>query len=259
LAVIEIDKGRKRALGGSLAIDLESVDVLGDGKVAVLSERLHALITRDGLAAVYPDLMAEFAGRGLEGLAINTDGRIAALWEGGFLNPDKLPSSVSGVGSFSGGPFKPLICVHSLPATLGSEVYPNCQGVIVLKVPDAPVPTQAFRAPDLVWSEDGKSFIVLLSSSDAADDEFKFKWLQRFSDSGEPQGAPLNLCDRDYLPDKLRSGRGSNFEGLAWFERGKSLILINDHREPATAVVIAVDPWPSTDKTVTCDQALPTP
>ena len=128
---------------------------------------------------------------------------------------------------------------------------------MALQVPDAAVVTQAFRAPDLVWSADGMSFIVLLSSHDVSDRVFRFKWLQRFSESGEPIGDPINLCDRGYLPSDVRSGPGGNFEGLGWFELGKSLVLINDHTQTASTVVIAVDPWPSTDRSVACDQPLP--
>ena len=107
-----------------------------------------------------------------------------------------------------------------------------------------------------MWDTDDRSFIVLLSSTNVTNDEFRYKWLQKFSGSGEPIGDPLNLCDRGYLPENVRSGKADNYEGLGWFERGKSVIMINDYSRAATAVVIAIDPWPATDKSLACDQAL---
>ena len=134
---------------------------------------------------------------------------------------------------------------------------PGGEGVLVLNVPTTPDSAQAFRAPDLVWTTDGQSFIVLLSSTNVANDEFRYKWLQKFSVSGDPIGDPINLCDRGYLPEHLRSGGADNYEGLGWFEPGRSVIMINDHSEAATAVVISVDPWLATDNSIACDQALP--
>ena len=45
-------------------------------------------------------------------------------------------------------------------------------------------------------------------------------------------------------------------EGLDWFEPGESLVLINDYDQPATAVVLDVNPWPSSDSSVACDAPL---
>lgn len=256
LAAIEIGEAERQAIGGRLAIDLEGIDVLEDGRVFVLSERLRALLDTNGVVAAYPPAMAEIAGRGLEGLAINNNGEVAALWEGGFLSPNLLPTRYRGAGRLANGPVRPLICVHSIPVS-PRAVCARGEGVVVLQVPATPDRTQAFRAPDLVWDTDGRSFILLLSSTNVANDVFRYKWLQKFSDSGEPIGNPLNLCDRGYLPEHLRSGAADNYEGLGWFEPGKSLILINDHTQAATAVVISIDPWPVTDPSIACDQALP--
>jgi hypothetical protein len=55
---------------GSLAIDLESIDVLADDRVVVLSERLRALIGMEGVIAEYGTPLTEFGNRGLEGVAV---------------------------------------------------------------------------------------------------------------------------------------------------------------------------------------------
>ena len=263
LSRIEIDKAEEKKLGGGLALDLESVDFFQDGRIAVISERLNALVMESGIAADYPSNMAEVGGRGIEGLAISSADRIATLWEGGYFNPKDLPDKIPNVGRTSCGPLNPIVCIHDLPDPDEDDDLSVCKPngknnyndeIIVLMVPNAPDPSQAFRATDLVWSADNKSIIVLLSSTDSANGAFRYKWLQRFSMKGEPEGSPLNLCDKGYLPNDLRSGRHTNFEGLGWYDKGKSLVLINDHEEPATAVVLAVSPWPVTDKNVACDE-----
>ena len=256
LAVIEIRQGQLEMLGGEFALDLEGIDFLEDGRTVVLSERLGALITRDGILATYPVHMSHFAGRGIEGLAIHEDGRIVGLWEGGYFSTEYSPANFAGAGGIDPGPLNPLFCVHSTADSASNAACSSGRGVTVLEVPDTPLSSQAFRATDLVWQADGDSFIVLLSSLNAAGDEFKFKWLQRFSISGQALGDPINLCDSGYLPEELRSGRLGNFEGLGWFEDSESLIMINDTSEGATAVVIGIDPWPATDNRIACDQEL---
>ena len=149
-----------------------------------------------------------------------------------------------------------LLCVHSLPDVEGSEVCKRGDGVVPLQVPATPDETQAFRAADLVWGRDGQSIIVLLSSTSAGDSVFRYKWLQRFSTSGAAIGEPINLCARGYLPARVRSGKDGNFEGLGWFEPGKSLVLINDYSGAATAVILAIDPWLPNDATIACDEPL---
>lgn len=255
LAVIEIDKAdAEKNFGGDRVPDLEGIDVLADGQVVVLSEAFVRLFSRDGVVAIYPGALSEIGGRGLEGLAVHANGRVAALWEGGYMSPAYLPTRYEGAGRLVDGPIKPIICNHHFPDRPDAFVCGDGEGVTVLQVPDTPDLSQSFRAPDLVWSTDGESFVVLLSSLNAAVNEFRFKWLQKFSVSGEPVGEPINLCDAGYLPKNVRSGNGGNFEGLGWFEPGKSLILVNDHSEAATVVIISVDPWPLTDKSIACDE-----
>jgi len=105
-------------------------------------------------------------------------------------------------------------------------------------------------------SEEDK-LIALLSSTDRANEKLSFKWLQRFTLGGTPYGEPLNLCAPGFLPDDVRDDAWGSFEGLGWLEEGKSLVLINDHKYSATAVAIAIDPWPDTDKSIACDEELP--
>ena len=256
LAEIEIASAMTERFGGTGAFDLESVDVLADGRIVVLSETLKALLARESVVAVYPDPMGEIGGRGLEGVAVRGDGKIAGLWEGGFFSPEYLPTWIAGTGKIQGGPMKALLCVHPLPADARKEVCPRGKGVVTLQLPATPDATQAFRATDLVWSADGQSLIVLLSSTNAGTAVFRYKWLQRFSTSGAAIGKPINLCDRGYLPGRVRSGKAGNFEGLGWFEPGKSLVLINDYSGAATAVIIALDAWQPNDANVACDETL---
>ena len=122
-----------------------------------------------------------------------------------------------------------------------------------MDVPIPPIATQSFRAADLVWGETD-SIIVLLSSTNSANNTFKYKWLQKFSTDGQRVGISLNLCARGYLPTELRDGRDSNIEGMDWFEEGKSVVLINDHKGPGTAVIISIESWPTVIDSITCDQ-----
>jgi len=256
LAEIEIAGARAERFGGTGAMDLEGVDVLDDGRIVVLSETLKSLLTEDSVVTVYPEPMGEIGGRGMEGVAIRRDGQVAGLWEGGFFSPEYLPTWIAGTGDIQSGPQLALLCVHPLPDVAGTEVCPGGNGVVPLQIPAAPDATQAFRATDLVWADDGQSLIVLLSSTNATTTVFRYKWLQRFSTSGAAIGDPVNLCDRGFLPAHVRSGKAGNFEGLGWFEPGKSLVLINDYSGAATAVIIAMDPWQPNDESVACDQVL---
>lgn len=108
----------------------------------------------------------------------------------------------------------------------------NPADIIVLEVPK---PTgqepkaQRFRAPDLVWHRWGTGgnketgFIVLLNSMSAEPVRFQHLWLQRFDYRGKPVGDPLDLDT--VVASELR---GFNWEGLGWYEQGKSLVLIHD-------------------------------
>jgi len=196
--------------------------------------------------------VAPLGGRGVEGLAIAADGRVAVLWEGGWLSAAALPFAASAAGGrdFGGRPLAPLVCVHELlPDTV--LACPGGSGVVALDVPAPPDPTHAFRATDLVWSRRGDELVVLLGSVNRDNDEFRFRWLQRFSESGAAVDTPLNLCDPGLLPDELRAVERNNYEGLAWFD-AENLVLVNDTTYAASAFLVDVDPWPSTDATAAC-------
>jgi len=237
---------------GELAMDLESIAILGDGRLVVLSERLRALVGDGGLIAEYQPPLAEFGNRGLEGLAVQArpDGssRVAVLWEGGYpefhLLPPPLRERVPRVA------LRPFILVHDLKAGAAHVSVAMKDALRVLEL-EVPIPegqepeAQRFRAPDLVWyraskedqGEDG--FIVLLSSQNAAGArEYRYHWLQRFSSEGKALGQPLDL---DALaPEEFR---GANWEGLAWFEEGKSLVVVHE-KGSMPAVVALVFPLP---------------
>jgi hypothetical protein len=220
-----------------LALDLESIDVLADGRVVALSERLRALVDQDGLVVQYAAPLSEIGERGLEGLAVapleHGASRIAVLWEGGYPEEQELsPELRSQIASHA---FRPIVQVHRLEAgARGVHVKPgDGSGLIALDVP-SPRPQEAdgqrFRAPDLVWCDSGSregglskaGFIVLLSSQNAAPARrYEHHWLQRFAATGRIIDESFDLDAA--LPEDLR---GLNWEGLSWFENGKSLITV---------------------------------
>ena len=242
----------------SFALDLEAIDVLADGRVVVLSERLRALIAEDGKVIQYDDPLSEIGERGLEGLAVRGEaGRslVAVLWEGGYLLKKDLPAQLhKHVGNRS---FQPVIVVQALEAGALNKKQrmrdTPTHDIIMLDVPrpDGDEPqAQRFRAPDFVWhrwERDGQQewgFIVLLNSMSADPVRFEHLWLQRFNYEGRPIGDPLDL---DTLaPAELK---GFNWEGLGWYEEGKSLVLIHDTPQklpdglPAGFVIGLPDDW----------------
>jgi hypothetical protein len=253
--MISFESAKPLVEQGLGALDLESLDLLADGTFVVLSERLGALIANGELLAVYPTQLGPIGGRGLEGLAVRNDGTVAVVWEGGWLNTRALPTAIRGVGALGGGPLNPVLCIHELPAE-PAVVCIGAGAMVPLEVPDVPVAGHAFRAVDLVWAESGDELIVLLGSGNQADNEFKYRWLQRFSTFGTAIGEPINLCDPGLFPDSLQIRAQNNFEGLGWFD-AETLVLVNDTNGPTSAVLIEVLPWPVTDATVTCDSITP--
>jgi hypothetical protein len=236
----------------SLAVDLESIDVLADGRVVLLSERLRALITEQGIVTQYDDALAEIGERGLEGLAIrqlpDRSSRVAVLWEGGYLRASDLQHQFFPiVGNRS---FRPIAVVHDVSRGALGERHrmkrTRPEDIIELKVPEPPgtePSAQRFRAPDLVWhSRNGRDweFIVLLNSMSAEPEEYRHLWLQRFALDGTPHGEPEDIDKR--VPQHLRE---LNWEGLSWFEDGVSVVLIDDtgakrRTGPPTAYVMTL-------------------
>ncbi len=220
--------------GGTLAMDLESLDFLGEGNVTVLSEKLVSLITLDGKVLQYDKRYTEFGNRGLEGVAIRKQHEnkftIAVLWEGGLIKKRKTPRQLR--SKLKKRSFCPEILVHEYdrlekdpPKYIGVK---EASRVIPLQVPNDLPKKQRFRATDLVWQSEGKGFIVVLSSEAKGKkvndkDRFLYQWLMRFDMGGAPYGNPIDIAkllpkDFDY----------NNWEGLGWFEKGKKLILVND-------------------------------
>lgn len=244
---------------GTLALDLEAIDVLADGRIVVLSERLRALISEDGVVAEYDHPLSEFGNRGLEGLAVRRLGdgssRIAVLWEGGYPEyKDVLGQLQRPVGRL---PLLPVILVHDLKPgkNAGKIKAKHTRKRIEL---DVPKPTgqepqaQRFRAPDLVWhhlGEKGCGFIVLLSSQNSPEvgkTKYMHTWLQRFTIDGRSLGEPLDL--KRLLPTHLKK---ANWEGLGWFEDCETVVIIHDKppKGPPTAFIVALpDSW----KTESC-------
>jgi len=296
--IIPIDPKKVREVvlpGAGLAMDLEGIDVLADGRIVILSEQLRCLIGGESagvdpltVVAEYDRTLAGFGIRGLEGLAVKKKGgggsRVAVMWEGGYPEYKSVPGQLRGfVGRL---PFKPVIVVHEVRDGGVIRAGHNPLKEIQLDVPepdgDPPI-AQRFRGSDLVWyqwsggeDEGGnvEGFIVLLTSENSPPDEFgidksyEIKVLQRFDMDGKPVGDPLDLnkiCAQaftDYIEnisvsmgDKMlshcrqvksiledSSGEEVNWEGLGWFEEGKSLIAIYDTwpKDPPFALVIDI-------------------
>jgi hypothetical protein len=248
--------------GGAYAADLESIHLLPDGRIAILSERLFSLLGETDVVAQYAPSLAEFGGRGLEGLAVrpldDRRARVAVLWEGGYPDPERLPAPVAHLVCESA--LRPVILVHDLdPGATGVAV----EGTAILALLELRVPmpegvepfAQRFRAPDLVWhrlhageAPDAWGFIVLLSSEygsepppgapeecpRSADDEplrYCYKWLQRFDAEGEPFGDPFDLAGA--FPPEIRD---LNWEGMGWYEPGRSLVFVYDEKVAKRAI-----------------------
>lgn len=223
--------------GAELAADLEGVDRLADGRLVFLSERLRSLVGEGGLIAEYDSLFGEFANRGLEGVAVRSlsggTSRVAVVWEGGYPDYASVPFSArSTVGRQA---MRPLVVIHDLqPGANGLEL--KLRNAVVSAELDVPKPpgdepeAQRFRAPDLVWTRcrEGAAadwaILVLVSSQNSTDRPlYQYHWLLRFNLLGKPIGDPIDI-DR-LVPQEIQ---GTNWEGLSWFEKGKSVVLVHE-------------------------------
>ncbi|MCI0445185.1 hypothetical protein L0152_18495 [bacterium] len=235
----------------NLSFDLEGINILADGRIVVLSEALYALISEKGIVAQYPESFTEFGGVGLEGVAVrpNPDesSNVAVVWEGGYPEPEKIPFQIKeAVRKIA---FNPVILLSTIPKNETLQHIRNKDLTIVElqvarpegKEPDA----QRFRAPDLVWykfppqNDAGPDwgFIVLLSSLNRLEPaEYKYLWLQRFDMQGKPVGEPFDL--KKILPDDLKP---LNWEGLGWYEPGKSLVATYDNLTEESPEAYVID------------------
>lgn len=236
----------------SLATDLESIDVLADGRIVVLSERLRALVAERAIVIEYDDPLADLGERGLEGVAVlstaDRTSRVATIWEGGYPVTTDLPAQL--VPMVAKRALRPVIVVHDLQKGAAGQRHrmdraPR-ENIIELQPPlpaGVEPAAQRFRAPDLVWHSPRPTelgFIVLLNSSSAEPERYEHIWLQRFGLAGKAVGEPVDV--EKLVPEPLR---GMNWEGLAWYEPGRSVILIDDRggkrrSGPPTAFVVAL-------------------
>lgn len=251
--------------GAALALDFESIDVLADGRIVALSERLRALIGANGLVMQYDDPLSELGERGLEGLAVrpgqNGASEVAVLWEGGWVEDGDVQPQIR---RLLGKPLLPIVFTHEIKPgeTGGKRKVKNDAELVELKVPQPDQDNDGwrFRAPDLAWhqwrgqSEPG--FIVLLNSQRPAElpgkPKFGPRWLQRFDRAGNPVGRHFDLAEdldeetkRLLGEDRLKK---ANWEGLGWYEAGKSLVLVHDKSElhddiPVALVVALPSEW----------------
>lgn len=232
-----------------LLVDLEGIDRLADGRIVLLSERLHSLVGEAGLVVEYDYPLSEIGRRGLEGVAVRPleDGssRIAVLWEGGYPDAGSLQRQVE--NRIGPGPFRPFVFVHDLkPGAVAGRVRME-DGVagfeLEMPLPEGSEPeAQRFRAPDLVWHRvgGGWGFIVLITSQNAAyRPQFLYHWLKRYDGAGRRVGLPIDLAN--LLPPEAAH---ANWEGLCWYEPGRKLLLVHEagRNLPAQAFVLELPP-----------------
>lgn len=237
------------AVPGKLAMDLESIERLADGRLVVLSERMRCLVGEEGIVAEYEGTLAEFGRRGLEGVAVRRlpDGgsRVAVLWEGGYPDVSHVPPGLRERAGHRA--LRPLVLVHDIKAgeSPGRVRTSGAQRFFELDVPrprGREPRAQRFRAPDLVWASpsaasDEDGFIVLLSSQSLTPrPEYFNHWLQRFTAAGKRLGEPIDL-NTLAPPEYLRI----NWEGLGWFEEGKSLVLVHERNTPIALAALVVE------------------
>jgi hypothetical protein len=238
--------------GNGLAMDLEGIAVLADGRVVALSERLRSLVDARGLVIQYDDPFSELGDRGLEGLAVrpsvNGTSEIAVLWEGGRIEDEDLQPQIRGLINKEGQrtAFRPVLLVHRLEANarnLKLKVDDQDLVELDLPVPDADAAGWRFRAPDLVWHEEG--FIVLLNSQAVAKRPGKPKYgprcLQRFDCGGKAIGGSLDLeTEAACLLHGDQRLKNANWEGLGWYDTQR-LVLVQDIKGDEIPTALLVD------------------
>ncbi len=208
------------------------------------------------------------------------DGRLlfAAAWEGGYPEYCAIPHQLrSSIGHLA---LEPIVIIDTLPPSGTIDYLHSPAYYLTLQTPrpdTASASGQRFRISDLVWNQNaelsqGDRFIALLSSADSPDIQsgqkrrFQYKWLVQYDLTGFPVSAPCDItpllkdCWARFAANELNSlsaplqsharefgaqaaaanWENVNWEGLAWFEPGKSLVLIYDGSpvDPPFAFVI---------------------
>lgn len=245
LQTVRLETGGQDRRATGPALDLEGITDLGGNRLVVLSERLRALVDAGGLVVQYDDPLGEIANAGVEGVAARPLGddrfEIAVLWEGGYLEPDRLPPTLRQREHAQA--VDPFIVVHEVttrdvPLDYKSRQAKTARILAVPRPPGDPPAAQRFRAPDLVWSRlsqgdgpDSWGFIILLNSRAAESrrgspkDEARRSLLrlQQYYRDGTPVGPPVDIDER--VPPRFRH---LNWEGLTWWDEGKTLIVVDD-------------------------------
>lgn len=322
-AVIPIDPAKLKRIkmkGCEGVGDFESITVLADGRVAVLSEDMHALYSQTrigagswGVLVQFSQSVTEFGNRGLEGAAAlpmpDGSSQVAVVWEGGYPALTSLPDQLQ--NSLGHSSLQPILVITNVPRNAMGLLADDTASYRAMHTPklkesgsvsnqpllvDSELPkatdleepvtpfAQRFRSPDLVWhvwqGDDGADtgLIVLLTSENAplrgsgAKREFKYKKLQRYDLQGRSYGTAIEINDivkpifDSVTPTKMKkwsermrrqfanvktlldeqNWENVNWEGLEWFVRGQSLILVYDGvpADPPFAVVIPIpDSW----------------
>jgi hypothetical protein len=206
----------------------ESLDVgtspLGETLWLVLDENTRTLADMDGGRYQFPNRFKEVCGRGLEGLALRWNGgwEVAAVWEGGFYEPDcEAPADFA----------RPRVVIFRWQRGQGTQGPDREFDLDVPRLDDK----ERFRAPDLTW--DGNNLLVLLSSQSKKNKRFSHTWLQAFDIDGKPVGNPFKLEKEwgEYRDKK-------NWEALDWTIDGSHLVMGFDAKKGRR--VLAVFPYP---------------
>lgn len=259
---------------GADADDLEAVRYLpGYGPIA-LSECHRTFYGPSGPVLQLPEIHQEFANRGLEGFDIKLrDDRFwfVVLHEGGYPEREDVLHHDPNSDAWKTW-INPYIFTFIFNPRTGTPSTPAFAAPVSLNLASlhaqyydpeyrtaAEPGAQRFRAPAVLWQEMSDTrepvLLVLLSSENQPPEpsdvpsnsppippvRYRYKLLQRFSLSGSPIGKPIDI---DEYPSVIAAGHSypnaPNWEGMAWFEKGKSVILVND-KPPDTPVAVVIE------------------
>ncbi len=229
------------------------------------------------IISYYNKSYTEFGNRGLEGMAVKNSSHggyeLAVLWEGGYpigaIIPEEIRECVDGKS------LKPRVLIHSIP---GDDTHKPQQFALDTPLPDNESRGQRYRGSAVAWHEyfvgDNRvdCLIVLLQSENCPPEDsderasYEYKILQKFDLEGNPLGYPIDINEHakkamdnldhifyesigirmaKHMKAAIESLRASdwenvNWEGMGWFEKGKSLVLIYDKHpdDPPFAMIL---------------------